>query len=116
MIDAKENIIYFGYGDIGLGHVTNHLFIMPFKPPQEVGSMVNFNTVEQTGQTILLKFTSIREINRLQDTLSRINPTNTSFVFQGYTFDFTKYNEKSKMVLNVQLNGIKKYIRALIAC
>lgn len=116
MIDTKENIIYFGYGDIAVGNVTNTLSITPFKPPQEVGSEVKMAVVDMIGQTIRFSFNSLKEIKTFEDNLSLINPTNNSFIFQGYTFDFTQYNEKSKAVLKRFVDRVKNHIISLMAC
>ena len=116
MIDEKENIIYFGYGDVAVSSVGTTLHITPFKPPQEIGSMVDFNVVEKTGKTIKFNFSSLREIGKFQDTLYFTNSTDNRFTFQGYIFDFTHYDEKSKAVLEFHINRIRNRMIALMAC
>lgn len=116
MIDTEKNIIHFGYGDIAVSHMANTLSITPFKPPQEVGSEVNMAAVDITGPTIRFSFNSLKEIKTFKDSLNLINSTNHSFAFKDYIFDFTQYDEKSKMVLELNLNAIKNHIISLMAC
>ena len=116
MIDAEKNIIYFGYGDIAVGSAGTALHITPFKPPQEIGSIVDFNVVEKTGEAIKFYFSSLREICKFQDTLYFTNSTDNRFTFQGYIFDFTHYDEKSKAVLEFHINRIRNQMIALMAC
>lgn len=116
MIDTTENIIYFGYGDVAVSSAGTTLHITPFKPPQEVGSIVDFSVVEKTGETIEFHFCTLREVSKFKDTLYFTNSTDNRFTFQGYIFDFTHYDEKSKAVLEFHLNRIRNQFIALMAC
>lgn len=116
MINTKENIIYFGYGDIVVGSITNTLLIMPIKPPQKTGSILDMNRVEIIGETISFSFTTLKEINDFRYALNLIDPTVNCFAFQDYIFDFSNYNKESVMVIKKTLESIEYYMMPLMAC
>lgn len=91
----KDKVFYFGYGDIAVGHFIGELKLTPFKPPQEIGNIVDCNLIEEEGETIKLSVTPI-ELFMIEKVF---NKQITKFEIGDYTLDFTNYNEKSIQVV-----------------
>lgn len=115
----KDNILYFGYGDICV-HTSpwlyNEIQFQEFKPPQEIGTKVDVDKVEWIGERIKLELNvdeCVWWFNELQKVLDRqIN----AFEFKGYVFDFSNYNEDSVRVAVKHINRVHTYLITIIAC
>ena len=103
MIDG--NRLKFGYGDIGVGSdkLTQRMSFQQFKPPVKCGDRVS-KDIEYIGDKIILKisYEDYREFSKCLEQVS--NRELTEFIFKGYIFDFTNYNEKS-------IDACKKHLK-----
>lgn len=109
----KDNIIYFGYGDIvvgqdGWGSIT----LQQFKPPQEIGKSIDKKVSEYTSELIVLKVSLVdyRAICDLK------KAKNKQHQIGKYTLDFNNYNEKSIDVVTHQIDLTNRYSNFALAC
>ncbi len=99
----KDNIIYFGYGDIAVGsNKFGEITLRQFKPSQNIGSDVdnNIEGFEYLSKLIMLDFNK-KDYNVL---LNIVNSQIKIYNLDGYILDFTNFNEGS-------VNVILKYMR-----
>lgn len=113
----EGNRLKFGYGDIAVGAngLTQTISFRQFKPPAECGDQVS-EEVEYIGNEIVLEFSyeSYCEFNKYLKQIS--NKEITEFLFKGYIFDFTNYNEKSIDVCKKHLGiAISWYLMCIAA-
>jgi len=99
----KDNIIYFGYGDIAVGcNEIGDITFQQFKPSQNIGSDVdsNIDGFEYLSELITLDFSKkdYVALSNIVDSKVRI------YNLDGYILDFTNFNEGS-------VNVILKYMR-----
>lgn len=110
----NENRLAFGFGDIGVGanSLLYQITFQSFKPPTEVGGIVP-DGVEYYDDKITIKLT-YEKYNLLRkyadEVLQRKRDT---FVFDGYTFDFSFYKEAS---VNVLLDFLYKAMKNYFFC
>lgn len=116
MINA--NRLEFGYGDIAVGSypITQELTFTGFRPPGVPGESLVDKDIEILTETIKIHITldSYSELKKkLRGILDR---RYVIFGFEGYTFDFSNYNEGSvKACIHNLDNAISNYI-FLLAC
>lgn len=93
------NVLKFGYGDIAVGSdgLTQRISFQQFKPPTECGGNVP-EDVEYIGEDVVLQI-SYEEYCELNKQLNSVLSNSIStFIFKGYIFDFTNYNDESVKV------------------
>ena len=93
------NRLKFGYGDIAVGSdgLTQRMSFRQFKPPAKCGDQV-LDDIEYIGDEIILKF-SYEDYCEFSKKLEQVyNKETAEFIFKGYVFDFTNYNEESVKV------------------
>ena len=114
MIDMENKTIYFGYGDV---LVTNYLYSIGFaeiKPPVEVGSSVSEEIAKQTatGPEIVIGFNNIVSLADFKNAIKSINGKDClQCTYNGYTLDFSNYNQKS---IKIILNTLEKIVLTFI--
>lgn len=100
----KGNRIIAGYGTLAVGGYsnTNKLIIRHIQPPKEVGSDIidDFETLEVIS--VLINYETYLKLKRALKEVSAKKPI---FTFDGWVFDFTKFNEKSVEVFREQLDN-----------
>ena len=112
------NRLEFGYGDIAVGSypLTQELTFTGFRPPATPGESLVDKDLELLTETIKIHidhylYGELKE--KLQGILDR---RYVIFGFEGYTFDFSNYNEESVKVCICNLdNAMLNYI-FLLAC
>lgn len=108
----KDNVIYFGYGDILVGHCywKNSLELTEIKPPQEIG-------YSPKGEYEILQHISLTVTEDHLKLMREVkNDGLRSFEVGDYTFDFNTYNPKS---VEVGLDHICQAVNGdwiLLAC
>lgn len=125
MIDIKNNILHFGYGDINVGHSLYTLIFRGFKPPIEVGThiskeVIQENNIEWLTEMFYLDLRDIQEILTFENLLKQIIENGgenfIQFKFKDFTFDFSNYNKKSVEVILLQLAVVRNNLLQVIAC
>lgn len=106
----KDNIIYFGYGDIAVNcDNSGKITFQQFKPNQDIGSSLNkdLEGFEYLSELITLNF------NRkdYDDLLNITSSLGKIFELDGYILDFTNYNQSS---VNVVLHAMRKALQLRI--
>ena len=112
------NILYFGYGDIAVRtqFLFNEIQFQQFKPPQEIGTYVEYDKVEWIGECVKFELNEeecVWWVKKLQKVLDR--DTN-AFEFKGYVFDFSNYNRKSVDVVVKNIYKIYNNLLTIVAC
>ncbi len=102
----KDNIIYFGYGDIAVGcnKLSGDITFQQFKPPQDIGGHVdpNIENFEYLSELITLNFNT-RDYMTLSNIANLITETKI-YNLNDYILDFTNFNQDS-------VNVVLKYMR-----
>lgn len=95
----KDNILYFGYGDIAVGDTLDgHITFRGFKPPTIVGGDVPKDVDWLTDQIkISVNKFSISELNRLKQKEDK------RIVIGNYILDFSNFNQESVNVIKRHL-------------
>lgn len=92
MVDVKNNVVYFGYGDVAVG--ASNLGYMTFNeivPPQEIGSSVdNENLVTDK----IIKVTEFSNWELLK-VFKSVSIDNTIVKYNGITFNFEHFKQGS---------------------
>ena len=104
------NRLKFGYGDICVKSdaLTQRISFQQFKPPTECGCNVP-EDVKFIGNEIILEF-SYEDYCEFSKKLEQVyNKETAEFIFKGYVFDFTNFNEESIKVCKKHLNGAMQY-------
>jgi hypothetical protein len=119
MINANNKTIYFGYGDVVLSDYLNAIGFTEIEPPVEVGSSVSVETTKQTatGPEITIAFNNIESFTDFKNAIKTINGKDClQCNYNGYTLDFSNYNQKSiKVILDV-LERISLFFILPMAC
>ena len=104
------NIIKFGYGDIVVGHIFNHLTLDGIDQQFEPGSGVTEDqesTFKFITEPIDIEFTSFAAIKKFKTQLLKVNGESNKIIeMSGYTLDFSNYNAKSIDVIIHHLEKI----------
>ena len=106
MIDGK--IIKFGYGDVAIWVDSDHcVAFQQTGEPHEIREHIA-GDVELIGEAIYIKFTHMLDCNIFKLHLEGIRNGSDSriFDFEGYTFDFTNYNEASVDMVERKLSRV----------
>lgn len=109
----KDNIIYFGYGDIAVGSTTNgYVTFREFKPLQKVGSTLSKNDVEWVSELIAIHAESISnfELDKVK------NQTNKQVNAGKYILDFSNYNNESVRVITSNRTRALRIMCMAFAC
>ena len=95
MIDG--NRIIFGYGDVCVGNniMSQTVKFQQFKPPAECGERINDEEVEFIGEEIYIVLKDSHDYSDFMKLLNQIGTEIYEFEFQGYIFDFSKFNKES---------------------
>ena len=104
------NRLKFGYGNIAVGsdELTQRMSFQQFKPHAECGGNVP-EDIEYIGDEIILKF-SYEDYCEFSKKLEQVyNKETAEFIFKGYVFDFTNFNEESIKVCKKHLNYTMRY-------
>ena len=95
------NRLKFGYGDIA---VSSDGLTQRGKGGDQV-----LDDIEYIGDEIILKF-SYEDYCEFSKKLEQVyNKETAEFIFKGYVFDFTNFNEESIKVCKKHLNGAMQY-------
>ena len=125
MIDLEKKIIYFGYGDVQVGHSIYSLYFRGFKPSVEVGTMttkevIKDNNIKWLTNKIYLDFRDIQEILAFEELVKQVRNNGgenfTQFKFKDLTLDFSNYNEKSISIVLMNLSVVRDNLLQVIAC
>lgn len=125
MIDFKDNILYFGNGDIALGSYGYSMYFRGLKPPIEVGTIITDEVIEENNiewltDKFYIDFRDIQEILTFENLLKQVVDNNgenfIQFKFKDLTFDFSNYNEKSISTILCHLACIRDTLLTIIAC
>ena len=115
-----ENVIKFGYGDIGVGSkiLSLQLKVTPIKPPQEIGTnLSDCEDVEIIGNPIYFELEKEEDYIRILTLLKSVkNKEITSFEVGSYIFDFSNYNVKSIEVCEYHVSRLYSHYFFLSAC
>lgn len=106
----KNNIIYFGYGDILVRGTNGKVILTEIEPPKEIGTTPNKDTYKELQKVILCAdYILLRDINRIE------NKEIERFSIGKYILDFSNFNSKSIEVLKRHTNraiGLELFILA----
>lgn len=93
----KENTLYFGYGDIAVGHNCCGLVFQNIKPPQTPGAFINDKNCDLIGEELFIEITSFDEVSVVKSLLdaAKQDETYSIFRYKGFTFDFSHYDTRS---------------------
>ena len=123
MIDFKNNILYFGYGDILVNNYLSGLMFVNCKPPVEVGTDINDEIKEKLGvkytsDWITIPITTYDEAKYFGKLLDKVLADSTiiEFKFKDYKFNFSNWNPKSVEVLKAHLSVVRMQLLACLAC
>lgn len=115
----KDKTLYFGYGDISVGRdiVSSCIIFRNIKPPCECGEtitkdLIKEKDIEFIDEPILL----LVDDYDVYTLFKSVNEDNRIIHYNGYTFDFTKYNYESVRVCLDAANDILDSNRMLLAC
>ena len=115
----KDNIVYFGYGTIGVfsDAISSCLCFRHIKPPQEIGKGLagkEYEVISEVYFDVNNYYNDIILLDKQLDSLKDLE--NKQIEFCNYILDFNQYNEKSvNVVKNAITNAISLYLQAL-AC
>lgn len=113
----KDNRIFLGFGDIGVGYDFNTLIINEIRPPQQVGGSYSPSDNIEHFKTIKIQISSNEEYDKLFEELDSIhNKENKEIIFKDYILDFNNYNKLSVEVFIKMLNKIQFYNILAFAC
>lgn len=122
MIDFKDNILYFGYGDILVNSDLICLKFINCKPPVPVGTLLTdevrdkFN-VKYTSDWINIPFLTYDEIVDFEKLLDEVlERTTYYFYFKDYQFNFSNWNPTSIEVIKAHLSIVKQTLLMTVAC
>ena len=104
------NRLKFGYGDICVRSdgLTQRMSFQQFKPHTECGGNVP-EDIEYIGEEVVLQI-SYEEYCEFNKYFEQVyNKETTEFIFKGYVFDFTNFNEES-------INVCKKHLNSAMQC
>lgn len=115
----KDKTLYFGYGDISVGCVfdASCIIFRNIKPPCECGQtiskdLIREKSIEFIGEPILI----LVDDYDVYTLFKSINEDNKIIHYNGYTFDFTKYNYESIRVCMDAAKAILDSNLMLLAC
>lgn len=126
MIDIENKILKFGYGDIAVGFDSFNYSVIftEFEPDKEPGysltqedkETLNFKEETRTEIIILSRVDdySFTKYNQFEYFLKKVMMRDIDcFDFEGYTFDFSNYNEKSVLVC---LSDLQRSVANYLFC
>lgn len=117
----KDNVVYFGYGTVGVG-VDSFSFNMTFqeiKPPVPIGESVFNYDVEFIGEKKVIEFKDYKEcvafgalLQAVEDKIMPVIVANEGDLI----LDFSHYDEGSVKVVKEALDIIRRNFLRLMAC
>ena len=120
MIHIKPDIkiLYFGYGDIGVGCDCFDLTFREFEPPIEVGTWFEDESeCKWLSEKFSIPITCYEEAKQLIELLDNVSMNGTfQFEFKGWIFNFSNWNSKSVEVVKKYVNHIKTNLLLPFAC
>lgn len=122
MIDFKDNILYFGDGDILVNNSLGGLMFVNCKPPLEVGTEINDEIKEKLGvkytsDWITIPITTYDEAKYFGKLLDEVTEQTTHyFYFKDYQFNFSNWNPKSVEVIKAHLSVVRMQLLMCLAC
>lgn len=122
MIDFKDNILYFGDGDILVNNSLGGLMFVNCKPPLEVGTEINDEIreklgVKYTSDWITIPIITYEESKYFEKLLDEVAEGITHyFYFKDFQFNFSNWNPKSVEVLKAHLSIVRMNLLMCIAC
>lgn len=99
----KDNVIYFGYGDIAVYTCGDYLTLQWFKPPLEIGSSLKGKEVTWLSEQIKLWVTR-KNLNDLDKIDGKVNK---QLIMGDYILDFSNYNKTS-------IEMVRKYMKIAV--
>lgn len=122
MIDFKDNVLYFGYGDILVNNSLGGLMFVNCKPPLEVGTGLTDELKEELGVkytsdwiTIsIITYDEAKHFGKLLDEV--LEGTTRYFYFKDYQFNFSNWNPKSVEVIKAHLSVVRMNLLMTVAC
>ena len=122
MIDFKDNIFYFGDGDILVNNSLGGLMFVNCKPPLEVGTELNDEIKEKLGvkytsDWITIPITTYDEAKYFGKLLDEVlEGTTHYFYFKDYQFNFSNWNPKSIESIKRHLAVVRGNLLMRCAC
>ena len=122
MIDFKDNILYFGDGDILVNNSLGGLMFVNCKPPVEVGTELTEDLREKLGvkyasDWITIPITTYEEAKYFEKLLDEIAEQKTHyFYFKDYQFNFSNWNPKSIESIRTHLSVFRMNLLLCVAC
>lgn len=122
MIDFKDNILYFGDGDILVNNFLGGLMFVNCKPPLEVGTELNDEIKEKLGvkytsDWITIPITTYDEAKYFGKLLDEVAEQTTHyFYFKDYQFNFSNWNPKSVEGIKAHLGVVRMQLLLSNAC
>ena len=122
MIDFKNNILYFGDGDIIVNNSLGGLMFVNCKPPLAVGTELNDELKEELGvkytsDWITIPITTYDEAKYFGKLLDEVAEQTTHyFYFKDYQFNFSNWNHKSVEVIKAHLSVVRMQLLTCLAC
>lgn len=120
----KDNVIYFGYGSVGVGSNNLQLVLNIIKPPVELGSKIDIknkialddnNTQIEVLNTIYIDVIN-NPINIFDEIKKAKNKEIAQIEISNYILDFSNYNIKSFDSFDIHLKLIMSRYCSLLAC
>lgn len=122
-ISSETPTCAFGYGDIAVSFSLNVMILRGVKPPMECGATIisddgiKMGDWEYTGQRVDIPFNNSHEMNMFTELLEDIETNRGGvFMFKGVKFDFTKYDQRSMVVVKSVIRRILANLLMAIAC
>ena len=116
----NESVIFFGYGDIEVLSVPGMLIFHELSEPISIGIhnkdlvLLKRNTLKPP---IFINLITFDECNKLDILLQKVERNEIDkFDFNGYTFDFSKFNRKSVYVCRKNLERLINSHCQVLAC
>ena len=122
MINFKDNVLYFGYGDILVNNNLSGLMFVNCKPPLEVGTGLTDELREELGvkytsDWINISFLTYDEVLYFEKLLDEVlDRTIHYFYFKDYQFNFSNWNPTSIEVIKAHLSNVKQTLVITMAC
>jgi len=108
----KDNIIYFGYGDIATSNTFDgYLTLRQFKPPVKVGANVKKDAIFLSDLIkIKVSHKDLKQISNMNEVSGK------QYAIGEYVLDFSNYNPKSVNVVVEHILMALGISRMALAC
>lgn len=114
-----ENRLLFGYGDIGVGFDNFGLTFTQLKPPAEIGATLNPEYCTKYGIEFGKEYKlplNLEGVHELKSKINMVTRENCMFEYEGFIFDFSRYNDGSVEVVKKKLENPPLFFLLPYAC